>query len=235
MKLNTKDQKKIGIYLIRNLINGKVYIGKSKNIYYRLKDHITRLNTKNKNENLHLTNSWHKYGKENFAYVVLEYFEELDEKLLSEKELYYMQKYDSLNRNKGYNLRYDSSTGLVVSKETRKRMSESQIKRYLDPKEREKISKKSSEFWKNNPDKLAQMAKKVAKKIRKYKIGKFNYNSEELIEVFNTRKELEEKYPDFYIQAILGCCGGTKNSYKSFKWKYISIETGEIITNNIMI
>ena len=30
MKLNTKDQGKSGIYIIRNLINGKVYIGKAK-------------------------------------------------------------------------------------------------------------------------------------------------------------------------------------------------------------
>jgi len=73
------------------------------------------------------------------------------------------------------------------------------------------------------------MSEKVADKIRKYKIGKFDYNSEELIEVFETKKQIEIKYPEFYIQAILGCCQGTKNSYKRFKWKYISIETNEII------
>lgn len=53
MKLNTKDKKKVGIYVIRNLVNQKVYVGKSVNIYFRMKQHITLLNTKSKDENPH--------------------------------------------------------------------------------------------------------------------------------------------------------------------------------------
>ncbi len=229
MKQRTEDKGKSGIYLIRNLINGKVYIGKAKCIYKRIKQHVTCLNRKiRSHENDHLINSWHKYGTNSFEYVVLEYLP-LNENLISEKEVFYIDKYKSLNPKKGYNKRYDSSTGLIVSEETRLKLKNSQIKRFKNIKEREKISLISKEFWKNNPDKLKSMSEKVANKIRKYKIGKFDYNSEELIEVFKTRKEIEIKYPEFYIQAILGCCQGTKNSYKGFKWKYISIETDEII------
>ena len=36
MKVKKYDKNKCGIYLIRNLINGKVYIGKSINIYKML-------------------------------------------------------------------------------------------------------------------------------------------------------------------------------------------------------
>ena len=57
MKLNTKDKKKVGIYVIRNLVNQKVYVGKSVNIYFRMKQHITHLNTKSKDENCHLINA----------------------------------------------------------------------------------------------------------------------------------------------------------------------------------
>lgn len=229
MKQRIEDKGKSGIYLIRNLINGKVYIGKAKCIYKRIKQHVTSLNKKvRSHENDHLINSWYKYGRNSFEYVVLEYLP-LNENLISEREIFYINKYKSLNPKKGYNKRYDSSTGLIVSEETRLKLKNSQIERFKNVKEREKIGLKSKEFWKNNPDKLKLMSEKVANKIRKYKIGKFDYNSEELIEVFKTRKEIEIKYPEFYIQAILGCCQGTKNSYKGFKWKYISIENDEII------
>jgi len=229
MKQRIKDKGKPGIYLIRNLVNGKVYIGKAKCIYKRIKQHITSLNKKVKShENDHFINSWHKYGRDSFEYVVLEYLP-LDENLISSKEIEYIDRYKILNPKIGYNKRYDSYTGLIVSEETRKKLSAAQIERFKNPEERNKIGLKSKEFWKNNPERLKEMAKKVAKTIRKYKIGKFDYNSEELIEIFDTKSDIKIKHPDFYIQAILGCCQGNKKSYKGFKWKYISIETGEII------
>ena len=57
MKANIKDKEKIGIYVIRNLTNNKVYVGKAINIHRRIKQHITQLNHKSKDENIHLINS----------------------------------------------------------------------------------------------------------------------------------------------------------------------------------
>ncbi len=54
---NKEDQNKSGIYVIKNKINNKVYVGKAVNIYRRIKAHITALNTKSKDENRHLINS----------------------------------------------------------------------------------------------------------------------------------------------------------------------------------
>lgn len=87
-----EDKKKSGIYVIKNLINNKVYVGKAVDIYRRIKDHVTGLNTKNKNENPHLINSWHKHKRENFTYYVAEYItiedrDELDNKL-KDRELF---------------------------------------------------------------------------------------------------------------------------------------------------
>jgi len=230
MKTNIEDRGKSGIYLIKNLINNKIYIGKAKCIYKRIKQHITSLNKEvRSHENDHLINAWKKYERENFNYIVLEYLV-LDEKLISSKEIYYIDLYESLNPKKGYNKRYDSSTGLIVSIETRNKMRESRYKALENPEIR---SKYSHSFWKDNPEELKKMSKKITEINRKYKIGKFTYNSkEELIEVFNSKEEIKEKYPNFYIQAIMGCCQGTKKSYKNYKWKYISIETGEIIHRN---
>jgi group I intron endonuclease len=226
MKAKLQDKGKTGIYLIRNLINGKVYIGKSKCIHKRIKQHITNLNIKNLNsENEHFIRAWTKYGRNNFAYSILEELP-LDEQIISKKEIEYIDKYESLNPEKGYNKRYDSSTGLIVSKETRKKLSDSQKLRFKNPEERKKCS---HNYYKNNPEIAKAMGKKVGNIIRKYKIGKFDYDTLELLEIFNSREELKLKNPDYYTQAIVGCCDGTKKSYKGFKWKYISIKTNEII------
>lgn len=64
-----------GIYIIRNLANDKVYIGKSKNIKQRKNTHFSALKL-NKHNNQHLQNSYNKYGKNNFEFDVLEYCEE---------------------------------------------------------------------------------------------------------------------------------------------------------------
>jgi excinuclease UvrABC nuclease subunit len=56
MKLN-KNDRKCGIYCIKNKINSKVYVGKAKNIYNRIQRHIYNLRKKSKDENRHLINA----------------------------------------------------------------------------------------------------------------------------------------------------------------------------------
>lgn len=235
MKANLKDRKKFGIYVIRNLINNKVYVGKAVDIHRRIKGHITALNTKSKDENIHLINSWHKYGRENFDYYVAEYLN-LDEyknnkeiqEALKKKELEWMIKLNSLDRNFGYNMRQDSEGGMIPAEETRKRLSEAGKKRFEDPKEREKLGKRSKEFWAKNPDVKKQMKKKVAQSLQKYRYGKFTKDTDELIKIYQTSQDILEENPEYYLQAIKGCCQGTKASYKGFKWHYIDLETEEI-------
>jgi group I intron endonuclease len=235
MNLNVNDKNKCGIYIITNNINNKVYIGKSKNIYLRIKNHITNLNRKIKNqENFHLISSWHKYGKNNFNYNVLEYLE-LNEDLLKEKELFYIMKYESTNPNKGYNIRLDTSTGLIVSNETKQKLSKSGKESYLkNPNRKEKVSTFFKDFWKNNPETLENMKKKLSKIKIKYKIGKFSKDLE-LLEVFESKQQLLDIYPDYYIQAIYGCCQGQKKSYKSFKWFYLDDKNSIVLKNTTMI
>lgn len=230
MKLNVYDKNKSGIYIIKNLINDKVYIGKAKCIYKRIKSHITALNTKNlKCENEHLINAWHKYGKLNFEYCVLEYLP-LDNTLISQKEIEYIDKYNSINAKQGYNKRYDSETGLIVSKETRLKLSISGKKRYINnPELRLNVSINSSNFWKNNPEIKENMKKKLSTIKQKYKIGQFEYGTCKIIQIFENKQDLIQKYPNYYFQAILGCCNGTKKSYNKYTWKYIDIKTNQIV------
>ena len=85
----------VGIYLIQNKINGHCYIGQSMDIARRWRSHRNAMENK---ENTPLYCAMRKYGVENFAFSILEecLIEELDE-----KEIYYIEKYNSYFN--GYN------------------------------------------------------------------------------------------------------------------------------------
>lgn len=120
----------IGIYAIVNKINGKAYIGKSSDIEKRWAKHKINLSKDVRNEkqtNRHLFNAVKKHGIENFAFIVLETFDLLDDDLITDRELYYMDLYQTCNRGFGYNLRRDSSTKMIVHEETRAIISENNM------------------------------------------------------------------------------------------------------------
>lgn len=217
MKTDIKHKGKSGIYCIKNVVNNKVYIGKAKCIYKRIKQHITHLNTKSKDENPHLINSWHKHGRQNFEYFVLEYCEIEN---LSEKELFWIKKLNSLNRDKGYNLRLDSSTGLVITEETRQKLRNSQIERFKNPEERKKCS---HNYWKNNPLELKKMAEKVAQLNVKYKIEQYEKKTKVLVKTWDSIIELIEKHPEYKKHNIYAVCSGEKPSMYGYIWKKIMI------------
>lgn len=86
-----------GIYSIKNKINGKVYIGKSINIYNRWKQHKSQLQ-KNKHHSKSLQSDWNKYGEDAFEFSIIE---ECETEQLNKKEYDHIVRYDSF-RN-GYN------------------------------------------------------------------------------------------------------------------------------------
>lgn len=62
---------KCGVYKIQNKIDGKLYIGSSKDIERRKKEHLCRLR-QNNHDNQYLQNAYNKYGKENFIFEIIE-------------------------------------------------------------------------------------------------------------------------------------------------------------------
>ncbi|MDD2470089.1 MAG: GIY-YIG nuclease family protein [Bacilli bacterium] len=117
------QEKIIGVYQIKNLVNGKMYIGSSIDINSRWKEHIRDLNN-NKHHSLHLQRAWNKYGESSFEFNVLE---ECNEDTTLEREQYYLDKLESFKRDNGYNVSKSSSApmmGRKHSKETKIKISE---------------------------------------------------------------------------------------------------------------
>jgi group I intron endonuclease len=90
------------VYKITNKINGKVYIGKTKsNLNSRIACHKHEAKGYRTNQAIH--KAIRKYGWENFTIEVVEDgIESLD--FLNKQEMFYIQQYNSTNRNFGYNL-----------------------------------------------------------------------------------------------------------------------------------
>src|SRR3990167_2611327 len=85
---------KSGIYIIKNLVTKKVYIGQSQDAFKRLTKHKYMLKIKDPHENKHLLNSCNKHGIENFTFEVLELVENLS--FLTSFEQSYLDYYRKL-------------------------------------------------------------------------------------------------------------------------------------------
>lgn len=217
MKLNRKrDLGKSGIYAIRNLVNRKLYIGKAKCIYTRIKHHKTLLNIKSKDENRHLIHSWHKYGEKSFDFFVIEYLD-LNEEILKQRELYWQRVYKVTDHQYGYNMREDSETGLICKEETRIKLKEASIKRFQDPKEREKCS---HTYWKDNPEAKEEMAKKVSTEATRYSIEQYDKLGN-LLKVWNSVQEIIKENPEYKSHNIYSVCSGAKPTIYGYIWKKI--------------
>ena len=110
-----------GVYQIRNLINGKLYIGSGRDLRQRKSDHFSTLKNQN-HKNAHLQNAYNFYGEENFAFEILGYTD-IDHLIPVEDMLIkFFRVYD---RNFGYNIRKnaDNNLGMKHSEATRKKMS----------------------------------------------------------------------------------------------------------------
>ena len=125
-----------GIYKITNVINKKIYIGQSIDIYTRWATHKSELNN-NRHHNSYLQRAWNKYDEGNFSFDILE---ECKEELLDERECYYIELFNSTNSEYGYNLVSGGSKNRKFTNETLEKMSKSQTGRIHSEETKKKIS-----------------------------------------------------------------------------------------------
>lgn len=224
MKAN-KNHKRCGIYCIKNTINNKVYIGKSIDIYRRIKEHINMLNSKRKDENTHLMNAWHKYGAGSFEYSVLEYLE-ADEKNVAVRELHWMKQFNALNKEHGYNLRSDSDSKMIVHLDTSIKIS-NRLKAEWKAGIRDGHSAKLKSSWEKDTNRKTAQSLLLSKTLTKYAYEL--YNLEQVYIKTCTYQEL--------IELSLKNCIATfcrkKLDYIKFKTYYIKkIKIEDIVQTN---
>lgn len=163
-----------GIYEIINKVNGKKYIGQSVNVKRRLSDHKRCLRS-NIHHNKYLQSAWNKYGENNFEFNILLCCNR-DE--LDNYETEYITKYNTCNKEFGYNLESGGNKNKALAPETvesiRKRMIVIMKDKYSDPEEVEKDRQYLLKYYLEHPEAI--------EKKRQYSIELYK-NNPELIEI----------------------------------------------------
>lgn len=118
-----------GVYMLRNKLNGKVYIGESTDISNRFKRY--RWATKSTKDyaevNRPITNALRQDGIENFEFKILESGPEYNDRYLRSKtEIEYIYKYQSYDETLGYNITKGGESGPKIP---RRQSTKERIKR----------------------------------------------------------------------------------------------------------
>lgn len=238
-----------GIYAIRNLTTGKVYIGKSINIEHRFSTHksMLRSEVRSKDCNRYLYNSFKKYGEDDFIFEVLEEVHNPTDDELTDLELSWMIKLNSTDKSFGYNLRMDSSTKCFVHEDTRKLISElntGENNPNYGNKWTDEQKQKASETAKRLREEGVYSSEETLRKWSEWATEFWKNNPEKkitmakkvsekktiysflqytkdnvLVREWDSMLEIIESNPTYHDKAIYGCCSGTKKSYKGFIWK----------------
>lgn len=127
-----------GIYKIVNKVNGKYYVGSSKNVFERWERGHRFLLAKGSHYNEYLQNAWNKYGEKNFYLSHIEFVTPSKSCLLETEQKYLDKAKDvpSMCYNLSFNARggENSWTGKRHTEETRRKMSVSNSGRKVSEK-----------------------------------------------------------------------------------------------------
>ena len=201
------------IYLIRNKVNNKIYIGQTINNFDKRYGNNIILNTHNK----HLKSSLEKYGLDNFI-IIKEFDRASSKEELDLLEDMYIKIYNTTNDKYGYNKKFGGHRG-KNSEETKHKMSESHKKENIGEevynKQLECLAMgKKFESGKNNPRYGAGMIY-IAIDIKDNKEYRFdsrvdavkfvNGNKSELYKASRGKQHKSKKYPN-------------GNYYKGYLW-----------------
>lgn len=181
-----------GVYQIRNLVNGNIYIGSSTNIRKRRKNHLNMLKL-GKHSSRILQRAFDKHGKDNFEFSVLELCEP---SIRLEREQFYIDllspKYNSMKV-----VSIPPMMGRKHSQESLKKMSLSQ--RNKPQSFKDKISNSIKILWSNPEDRKKFLENRkyqnLGKKLSPDKVKEIrllwetgNYSTPEIAKMFGVNR-----------------------------------------------
>ena len=231
------------IYLIKNIRNNKIYIGKRKCPNNKLP----------KNDNyfgsgIILRKAFKKYGKENFTKEILvENIDSVEEINLLEQK--FITSYESYKREIGYNRTMGGDGGETIKFFTQKEMEEFSEKlkgRVWTEESKKKISDKlkgkkktfehiekvqaAGKNWRETEEgkKMISSCKEMGLKNKGKRMGKDSPHAKKVIcietnEIFCTLTEAHQK-TGALISKISECCRGKRNTAGGFHWEYFKDE-----------
>ena len=170
--------KKYCIYLHKNKLNNKVYIGQTcQKPEYRWNNGEGYKNCS------YFYKAIQKYGWDNFEHIILEQNLTLNE--ANEKEEYYIKLYNSIDSKMGYNLSYGGNNK-NVSNLTKEKCSQNMKEFWQNEEHRKNMSEKMKEKWKDPEYRKKQESYK--------KEHKHNISEEGRKKISEARKEYIKKH-----------------------------------------
>ena len=120
--LELLQEKNFCVYKITNLVNGKIYIGKTYDVNARWEKHVKIATNREEKAYQYLHKSINKYGADNFTIEKLE--ENLTEQESFEREIFWIKTLNSKNPDVGMNLTDggEGASGLKWSEDSREKI-----------------------------------------------------------------------------------------------------------------
>lgn len=201
----------IGIYTIKNLINGKQYVGQSINIQKRWSQHKSDY-IHNENKKI-LYKAMRKYGIENFSFEVLE---ECPIDKLDEKEIFWIKELNTLNPN-GYNIS-QGGTGNSSLQNNYEELAKAYLIHHN--------SKKVAEIYNCDFKTVLNACHTMGVPLNNTKeraVIQIDINTNKEIAYYSNIHEAYRAMNKKYDSSISRVCRGIRKTAYGYKWKYAPI------------
>lgn len=207
-----------GIYIIKNIVNDRFYLGATSNFDVRKRKHFKLLKD-NKHHCLLLQKAFNKYGANSFVFQIIE---TCDKQILFEKEQSYFDKYGRLLYN-------SVLTSYEINQKARLKISSKMIGRKMSNETKEKL-KNAMSGKKHSQETKLKISQKIKGQLHSLK-------SKTQIQLNSARKEIlqldennniirkwlsiSEAWKQTGIQHINHVCSGKRKTAGGFKWQFI--------------
>lgn len=212
--LQTLSSKSAGVYCIKNLINGNLYIGSTKSFKGRSYLHIYDLKN-NKHKNPHLQNAFNKFGEESFEFFILEEVESLDNLIKIE------QKYlDTLNPSYNICKKAYSRLGAKCSEESKNKMRKPKSEKHKLKLSQYRTGKTIDEMYGVDDAEATKIKLREDRvKRQKYNVVKLNKQLQVLGTYPSVKQALDSVNTQKNTSQIANAIRFNK-TFRGFYWKY---------------